>query len=459
MTTKDILKKNNVNLIPVSDLEINYDPDQTIGYDLTVEDFYTFSSLDGVFLQDTIGVFHPITKESQEEIKKKMMNIEGVSKFNSITFSLSKEICTGLFIITKNIKKSNSPIYVSDEDLENIKDPYIQVKFRNKNTTAGKAIFNNCFPEDFPFYDGIITKSIINNMIPKILEKYGKQKTILIFSNLEKAGFKWSTIMSPGISLDDIEIPESIIKLKQKLDGASTEEADEILKKMLDLLKKHLKNTGLGDLIESGSTKGWSQPFQLLCAKGLIADPAGNVLPVIKGSFADGLTNKEYFEASSGSRRGIINRTISTSETGYLSRQLAFILNSVEIHPQLKDCGTKLTLDLRLTKDMISRLNGRYILINGKVELFDPKENKSGDVIYLRSPIFCKSPKICHVCYGKLLEKHKSPYGGIIAAQIIGESSTQSTMRDFHTGGAIKIFKRDVIEDILNNDPLIELGK
>lgn len=459
MVTKNILQENNINLIPISDLEITYDPEKTTGYDLTVEDFYTFSSYDGVFVQDTMAIFHPITNESQQEIQEKMMKAEGVKTFKSVTFSLSKEMCVGLFIITKNIKKTSSPIYVTEEDLEKATDPYIPVTYRKKTTTMGKSIFNSCFPLNFPFYDGIVTKSIVNNMIPEIVEKYGRDIAIETFSKLEKVGFKWATIMSPGISFDNIEIPESIIKLKQKLEGASTEEADALLKEMLILLKEYLKDTGLGDLVESGSTKGWNQPFQILVAKGIIADPAGNILPAIKGSFVDGFTNKEYFEASAGARKGIIDRTINTSDTGYLSRQLAFVLNSVEIHPHLRDCGTKSTLNLRLTKDMISRLEGRYIKVGNKVELFDPKENKPGDIIFLRTPIFCKSPKLCHVCYGKLLEKHRSPYAGIIAAQILGESGTQTVMRSFHLGGGIKIFTRNLIEDILSNDPLVELEK
>ncbi len=451
--------KEDINLIPVSDLEIIYDPKKTVGYDLTVEDFYTFSSCDGVFLQDTVAIFHPLTNEAQQEIQQKIMKAEGVKTFKSITFSLSKEMCTGLFIITKNIKRTQSPIFISDDDLDKITDPYIPVKYRNKITTSGKALFNSCFPSDFPFYDKKVNKKIINNMIPIITEKYGKDVAYETFSKLEKLGFKFSTIMAPSFSLDDIKIPDSIIKLKQKLDTASIEEADDLLKEMLTILKKHLKDTGIGDLVESGSTKGWSQPFQILVSKGIIADPTGNVLAPIKGSFSDGLTNKEYFKASVGARNGIINRTINTADTGYMSRQLAFVLNSVEIDSQLHDCKTKKTLNLRLTKDMISRLEGRYILVNKKVELFDPKEYKPGDVISLRTPIYCESPKLCHVCYGKLLEKHRSPYAGIISAQILGESGTQTIMRAFHRGGTVEIFKRDLIEDILQNDPLIELEK
>jgi hypothetical protein len=55
------------------------------------------------------------------------------------------------------------------------------------------------------------------------------------------------------------------------------------------------------------------------------------------------------------------------------------------------------------------------------------------------------------------LKRHKSPFVGIIASQILGEVNTQAIMRTFHTGGVVKVKKKEMIKDILSNDPLIEL--
>jgi len=38
----------------------------------------------------------------------------------------------------------------------------------------------------------------------------------------------------------------------------------------------------------------------------------------------------------------------------------------------------------------------------------------------------------------------------------VGERGTQLIMRSFHTGGAIKIEVRDILQDIVDNDPLVE---
>ena len=404
---------------------------------------------------DTMAIFHPITNEAQEEVRTRMMRSESGENDTSVTFELSKEMCVGLFSLTKDVRKTTPPIAVTNKDLETAVDPYIPVVYRKKTTTMGKAIFNSVFPATFPFYEGVVTKKVVNGMIPTILKKYGQEQAIKTFSALEKIGFKFSTIIAPSITLDDLKLPSEILQLKKQLENASTEEASILLKKMQELLVKHLKDTGLYDLVESGSAKGWGQPMQLLVAKGLVADPTGKVLDPIKGSFSDGLTNKEYFAAAGGARKGIIDRTLNTADTGYMSRKLAYILNSVEIDRQLKDCKTKRTLDIRLTKELVTRINGRYLLEGGKPQLFNPKDYKIGTLIHLRSPIFCKGKKLCHTCYGKLLERHKSPYAGVMAAQMIGEAGTQDIMRSFHLGGAVKVIERDILSDIIQNDALV----
>ncbi|RLF57767.1 MAG: hypothetical protein DRN27_07105, partial [Thermoplasmata archaeon] len=89
-------------------------------------------------------------------------------------------------------------------------------------------------------------------------------------------------------------------------------------------------------------------------------------------------------------------------------------------------------------------------------QLFNPVNYKIGDQIHLRTPVFCESSKLCHTCYGKLLERHRSPYAGVMAAQLIGEAGTQTIMKTFHTGGAVSVVSRNIIDDIIQNDALVD---
>lgn len=456
--TKQELENNGLKLIPVSDVSIEYDPNETIGYDLTVENDYTFSTFDGVFVQDTMAIYHPITNESQEECKEKMMNPKTATSSDSINYEISKEMAAGLYILTKDYENTNSPFELLDKDIDDITDPSLNVIYNKRETTAGKAIFNSCLPDGYEFVNKLVTKKIINNILGEIVEKYDQKTADNVATKLKDYGFKFATLSGSTITIDNIQVPPEIMNLKQKLEGATSEEAANLLDQMLEILKKHLENTGLYELIDSGSSKGWNQPMQILIAKGIIADTEGNLLEPIKSSFADGFTPTEYFKSSLGGRRGIIDRVHNTADSGYMARKLAYLLAHVEVHPSLRDCKTKNTLSLRLNDDMIKRLKGRYIVDEkGKIQKFDQSEFSDGDVVNLRSPVFCKSYKLCHTCYGDLVKRFKSPFVGIVAAQTIGERSTTLVMQTFHTGGQAKITKRNILKDIIENDPKSKL--
>jgi DNA-directed RNA polymerase subunit beta' len=408
---------------------------------------------------DTMTVYHPLTKEAQDEIKEKMTRVQGAKNTKSVTFGIVKEMNLGLFVMTKDIKSKQSPVEVTQDDLDKATDPYIPVIFRKRVTTMGRALFNNAFPPDFPFVDEPVTKSFVNKLIPIVLEKYGQEKTIEIFSTLEKLGFKFATIVAPSFNLDNLTVSPEIDQIKEKIKTASPEEAFKLIEQGKKILEKNLRGTGLHDLVQSGSSKGWDQPSQMLISKGVIADPQGRVLDPIASSFADGLKPSEYFKASAGSRKGMADRALNTSTTGYFSRKLAYLLNAVEAHPSLNDCKTQRTITVRLTSDLMSRLTGRYIIKAGRLKKFEAKDFKIGDTIQLRSPIYCVSQKICHTCYGDLLRRQKTPYVGLLAGQAVGERGTQLIMRTFHTGGAATMAKRDIFQDIINNDPLVNLEK
>jgi len=404
---------------------------------------------------DTMLVCHPLSNEAQEEIQEKMMKAKSGESSTAITFELNKEMYVGLYTITKDIKSTKAAIAVTDKDLEDASNPYIPVVYRKQNTTMGKAIFNSCFPPTFPYVNKLITKKVVNKIIDELFKKYDDDIVRESVSKLAKVGFKFATIIAPSISIQDFELPPAIYEIKKKLDKVPIDEAQRLLDDAQKILAKHLEDTGFHDLIESGSGKGWSQPMQILVAKGIIADPDGNVLEPIKGSFADGLSNEEFYNAAPGAMKGIIDRVHNTAETGYLSRRLAFVLNTVEADPYLRDCKTKRTLNLKAEPDLVRRMVGRFVLKNGKPVLFDPNDFKTGDLIQLRSPIYCESPKICYTCYGELIKRVGSPYIGIVSAQIIGERGTQLIMRTFHTGGATKIDEKDMISDIIDGDAFV----
>lgn len=404
---------------------------------------------------DQMAIFHPLSQEAQAEAKTRMMRGIGAKNDSSVSFELSKEMIVGLYIMTKEKNNGNSPIAVTPEMLEKAIDPYVRVKYRNHVTTMGRAIYNSAFPPDWPFVDSMVRKGDVNGSIAKVIQKYGDDIAVKVFSKLEKIGFKFATIMGPSLTLDILQMPESLSRIKEKIPGSSPEEAVKLIDAGNKIMKESLKGTTFYDLVDSGSAKGWDQPSQIFVAKGVISDPKGNILPPIEGSFSDGLKPTEYFSAASGARKGMADRALNTADTGYFTRQLVYVLGPVEASHTLNDCKTKRTITIRLTNDIIKRLKLRKFVYGGNIHTFDPSKFKPGDVVSLRSPIFCESEKICHTCYGDLLRVHKSPYIGILSGSMIGERGTQLIMQSFHTGGAATFAIHNVLQEIYDNDPLV----
>lgn len=145
-------------------------------------------SFNADFDGDQMGLFHPLTRQAQQEAKDKMMNGRGSKHSSHVTYEISKEMVVGLYIMTKSSKKTNSPLAINQNDIDKAIDPFIIVKYKGHITTLGRAIFNNAFPSDWPFMDDLVTKKYVNKLISKIIDKYGDQVAIEVFSKLEKIG-------------------------------------------------------------------------------------------------------------------------------------------------------------------------------------------------------------------------------------------------------------------------------
>ncbi len=109
-----------------------------------------------------------------------------------------------------------------------------------------------------------------------------------------------------------------------------------------DAVKKHMDPDGnLSTMASSGATKGgFSTISQLAGMRGLMADPAGRIIPLpIRSNFREGLTALEYFISTHGARKGLADTALRTADAGYLTRRLVDIAQDIIINEQ--DCETK----------------------------------------------------------------------------------------------------------------------
>jgi len=383
-----------------------------------------------------------------------MISAVGQSSINDMNFGLNKEMFTGLFTLTATEKKGTPKIIKSIDEAKvlHIGQP-VTIEFKKKKikTTAGRLIFNAALPKWYPFVNSSINKDDIHKILKEIVNK-NKVDFSKTVDQLMDISFFYSTIYPKTFSLDMIQINKELEELKLKLGQSKnlseqSDIIDEMTVKLMEYLKK--EDSDLYYSVSSGAAKGSTQIRQIMVCKGLIGDPQGNPLPPITESFTEGYSPESYFEASAGSRKGSIDRALSTADGGYAYRKMVYICGDVTADIKTGSCGTKNTLNIKLTKEMFPRMSGRYIHTENE-KTASLTENMIGQVIQLRSPVFCSDRSICRTCYGDLIHQITTPNIGIVAAQEVG-SLSEKIMKGFHLGGAIILKKFDIIKDLMEN--------
>ncbi len=356
-----------------------------------------------------------------------------------------------------------------------------------KQTTLGRALFNETLPADYPYIEAVADKGQLSAIVNDLAERYPKVEVAAALDRIKDAGFHWATRSGVTVALSDILTPpnkreiiagyeKQAAKVQDQFDKGLTTEAErrqelieiwnkataEVAKAMEDNLPE---SNNINRMVSSGARGNWMQVRQIAGMRGLVSNPKGEIIPrPIIASYREGLSVAEYFISTHGARKGLADTALRTADSGYLTRRLVDVSQDVIIRED--DCGTSKGLDMPIASQDAS---GAWIRDNnvensvyarslaadaldeaGKV--IAETGSDVGDVlldvllaagvnnIKVRSVLTCESAVgVCAVCYGRSLATGKlvdiGEAVGIIAAQSIGEPGTQLTMRTFHTGG------------------------
>jgi hypothetical protein len=328
------------------------------------------------------------------------------------------------------------------------------------------------------FCNRTVDKSEMKRLIKWVLLNYGTQKATRFVDHLKTLGFHSATTAGISLGIDDLRIPpiKSVFLKNAEKDILDNDlrytrgqiTAVERLEKALDIwnttndtLKNeviaHFRQTDIFNPVYmmafSGARGNISQVRQLVGMRGLMADQQGQVLDFpIRRNFREGLTVTEYMISCYGARKGLVDTALRTANSGYLTRRLVDVAQSVII--QQFDCGTNEGLEVEPSSDyeyanivgrvllqpVIHEQTGKYIARkNTEISPSLARQLIGFPKLVVRSPLTCRLNAVCQLCYGWDLSKHKlvqlGEAVGVLAAQSIGEPGTQLTMRTFHTGG------------------------
>lgn len=459
---------------------------------------------------DQMAVHVPITEEAKWEAEHIILSSKNLLKpaTGQPIVSPHQDMILGCYYMT-TINQSGGPVKIFADFNEAIiawqlgsvgLNTQITVRFNDKRleTSVGRILFNQILPTELQFQNENMTAKVLKALMAKTLELKGTEVTAALADRIKELAFNHLTVSGLSWGMGDLpDIPErssmyqeankEVALIEEQYEqGLLTQEERHIKiveiwanvkEQVTKLCRKALDPASpVYSMIESGARGSWAQLTQMMGMKGLVTNPAGDTIELpVKGNFKEGFDVLEYFISTHGTRKGLSDTALRTSNAGYLTRRLIDVAQDMVIVEE--DCGDKqgltwMRVESQDAGDSLGeRIKGRVILD----QIVDPKTKevivKKGELVTsdkaklidsvqvesvrIRSNLTCKTRRgLCQKCYGWDLGFNK-PVGlgsavGIIAAQSIGEPGTQLTMRTFHTGGVASA------EDITQGLPRVE---
>ena len=470
---------------------------------------------------DQMAVHLPLGPEAILEAQLLMLashNILNPANGSPITVP-SQDMVLGLYYMTK-ARKSTKKVPIKGEGLTfySVEEVHIaynekridlnaMIKIRAKDfndagelvyqiidTTVGRVLFNEVVPEQAGYFNEVLTKKNLREIIGSILKVTSVPETAEFLDNIKEMGYGFAFKGGLSFSLGDIIIPPEKIDLigqaNEQVEGimgnynmgliTNNERYNQVIDvwtstnaQLTEMAMKRISEDQQGFnsvymMLDSGARGSKEQIRQLTGMRGLMAKPkksnvgGGEIIenPILS-NFKEGLSILEYFISTHGARKGLADTALKTADAGYLTRRLHDVAQDVIVN--LEDCGTLRGIEVQALKkneEIVESLGERILGRASLNDVYDPStgelivaageqitdpivskiEKTAIDTIEVRSPLTCETPKgICAKCYGRNLATgnmvQRGEAVGVIAAQSIGEPGTQLTLRTFHVGG------------------------
>lgn len=442
---------------------------------------------------DQMAVHLPLSDAAQAEAREIMSSNHNLLKpaDGSPILHIEQDIVLGCYYLTYT--RSDDSAVVRDfsgveeaimaYDAQSLKlQDKIKLPFRGTEITStlGRVLFNELFPEDFPFQDEPMTKKKLQKVMALAYDKYGQIKTAEIADELKTLGFEYATKSGLSMGMSDFseivgmgdvlnEGDERAAAISDQYDqGFITDEEryrltvenwTKIDGRVQEMLAEQMtdKETSMAITITSGARGNISQMKMSVGMLGVFSDATGRAIELpIKSGYIQGLTPLEYFTGTRGTRKALIDIALKTADAGYLTRRLVDVGQDVfTIDDDMSDPGFAMLREdaASIGVSYASRLTGRYAAqdIPGYAKRGDHltaaiaesiEADEAVDGVRVMSALSYTSVRgVPRQSYGvdpatgSLVAAHHPI--GVIAAQSIGEPGTQLSLDSKHRSGAV----------------------
>jgi len=462
---------------------------------------------------DQMAVHLPLSAEAQAEARVLMLSANNILSpaDGRPLVTPTQDLIIGAFYLTESVEgaKGEGRVFRALDEVEQAYERgdielHALIEYRNpehitgeengrpvyRRTTAGRVFFNTALPEGFEFQNARVDKRAMGRIVDDLAHNYDKAVVAGSLDAIKDLCYRYATKSGLTISIEDVKTPElkaEILERHEKeadkvetqfrrgiiTDGERRQKEVEIWTTATDEVRVEMERTLKAEqfnpiemMVGSGARGNMMQVRQIAGMRGLVANPRGDMIPrPIKSNFREGLTMLEYFIATPGARKGLVDTALRTADSGYLTRRLVDVAQELIINDEdpfatgnavrgiwIDDIeadrpGKRSWLEVRLFSrtlaDDVTLADGTVYAkgtVVGETEMAALRDDTTITRVRVLSPLTDDSDLgVSAACYGlslatgKLIEQGEAV--GVIAAQSIGEPGTQLTMRTFHTGG------------------------
>lgn len=441
---------------------------------------------------DQMAVHLPLSDAAQEEARELMSANHNILKPADGTpvLHIQQDMVLGAYYMTYErypdqeyipYSSVDEAIFAFDRGLLKLQDK-ITVPFRGQtyNTSLGRILFNEIFPEDFAFQNETMTNKVLQKVMAAVYDKFGQEMTAIIADRLKDLTFDYATLSGLSMGMGDFVKIEGMEKVLDEADDKSKviaeqyaegfltddersrltidlwKDTDGVVQQMLNEQMKNVDST-MSIAVTSGARGSLSQMKNAVGMLGVLTDAAGREIELpVKSGFKQGLNTLEYFTGARGTRKSLVDIALRTADSGYLTRRLVDVSQDVfTVEDNNEDPGFEMfkkdAEEIGLT--LGQRLYGRYLAEDVA------KDAKRGDLITQEvsdkiDELNLESVKIMSVLTSTTVRGiSQKSYGldpsnglivaqnhpiGVIAAQSIGEPGTQLSLDSKHRVSAVE---------------------
>lgn len=466
---------------------------------------------------DQMAVHLPLSDEAQKEAREIMAANLNLLKpaDGSPILNISQDIVLGCYFLTyirpefSEDKNYKAPLIGSMQEAEaayqkgtlSLQQPIITLVNGEKlETTYGRLILNNILPQEISFQNKAMDSKSLKAVMATAFEEFDAAGASKVANDIKALGFAWATKSGLSTGMDDYSdiknLPDLLEEGKNKAaeideqfkEGLLTAEEKRratveawkaVDRKISVAIQEQFKriDSSMEMAAVSGARGNVTNFKQVTGMKGIVVDAVGREIELpLMNSYKTGFNPVEYFIDSSAARKGLIDTALKTADAGYLTRRMVDIAQDIfTVDGESEDPGYTIYRSEaeEIGIPFASRLDGRFLaqelktsdakLKAGTFISKELAEQLEQDIAVQEVTI--KSVLTCSNLRGVSVESYGTDLGtgklvepglavGVIAAQSMGENTTQLTLNTKHQAGSAT--ESDVTKGLPRVDELLE---